>query len=66
MLASTLTGNMPIDNRVLEMSPETDGEEFVAFREPWDRLHSLHVALNVAGLGLLCAGALSRGGFRKK
>jgi hypothetical protein len=65
MLASTLTGNVPINNRVLEMSPETDGEEFVELRARWDGLHSLRVALNVAGLGLLCAGALSRGGFRK-
>ena len=61
MLVSTLIGNVPINNRVLEMSPETDGEEFVALRERWDGLHSLRVVLNVAGLGLLCAGALSRG-----
>jgi hypothetical protein len=59
MLASTLLGNIPINNRVLEMSPEADGEEFVELRERWDRLHSLRVALNVAGLGLLCVGALS-------
>jgi Domain of unknown function (DUF1772) len=62
MLASTLIGNMPINNRVLEMSPETDGEEFVELRKRWDRLHTLRVVLNVAGLGLLCVGALSRGG----
>jgi anthrone oxygenase-like protein len=60
MLASTLIGNVPINNRVLEMSPQMDGEEFVELRERWDRLHSLRVALNVTGLGLLCAGALSR------
>ena len=60
MLASTLIGNVPINNRVLEMSPETDGEEFVELRERWDRLHTLRVALNVVGLGLLCVGALSR------
>ncbi len=66
MLASTLIGNVPINDRVLEISPETDGEEFVGLRERWDRLHSLRVALNVTGLGLLCAGALSRSGFRKK
>jgi hypothetical protein len=58
--ASTLIGNVPINNRVLEMSPQMDGEEFVELRERWDRLHSLRVALNVTGLGLLCAGALSR------
>ncbi len=65
MLASTLIGNIPINNRVLEMSPEADGEEFVELRERWDRLHSLRVVLNVAGLGLLCAGALSRGTDRR-
>ena len=64
MLASTLIGNVPINNRVLEMSPETDGEEFVELRKRWDRLHTLRVALNVAGLGLLCAGVLSRNNGR--
>jgi uncharacterized membrane protein len=58
MLVSTLTGNVPINNRVLAMSPETVWEEFVELRERWDRLHTLRVALNVAGLGLLCLGAL--------
>ena len=64
MLVSTLVGNVPINDRVLEMSPETDGEEFVGLRERWDRLHSLRVALNVAGLALLCAGALRGDGRR--
>jgi uncharacterized membrane protein len=58
MLASTLIGNVPINNRVLELSPETDQEEFVELRERWDRLHTLRVALNVAGLAFLCLGAL--------
>jgi hypothetical protein len=60
MLASTLIGNVPINNRVLEISPETDGEEFVELRERWDRLHTLRVVLTVFGLGLLCVGALSQ------
>ena len=64
MLVSTLVGNVPINDRVLEMSPETDGEEFEGLRERWDRLHSLRVALNVAGLALLCAGALRGDGRR--
>ncbi len=64
MLASTLIGNVPINNRVLELSPETDGEEFVELRERWDRLHTLRVALNVAGLALLCLGTL-RGDDRR-
>ncbi len=58
MLISTLIGNVPINNRVLEMSAETDEEEFVELRERWDRLHTLRVSLNVAGLALLCLGAL--------
>jgi uncharacterized membrane protein len=64
MLASTLIGNMPINNRVLEMSPETDGEEFVELRERWDRLHTFRVVSNVAGLALLCVGTL-RGDNRR-
>ena len=58
MLASTRIGNVPINNRVLEMDPEKDQEEFARLRERWDRLHTLRVALNVAGLGFLVAGAL--------
>lgn len=58
MLASTAIGNIPINNRVLELSPETDGEEFAGLRERWDRLHTLRVVLNVAGLAFLSLGAL--------
>src|SRR5215213_7210019 len=58
MLASTLIGNVPINNRVLEMSPETDAEEFKELRERWDRLHTLRVFLDVTGLSLLYLGAL--------
>ena len=58
MLLSTLLGNVPINNRVLELSPETDREEFEALRERWDRLHSVRVLLDVVGLGMLVAGAL--------
>ena len=59
MLASTRMGNVPINDRVLEMDPEGDQEEFAELRERWDRLHALRVALNVAGLGFLVAGALA-------
>ena len=62
MLASTLIGNVPINNRVLEMSPETDGEEFEELRERWDRLHTLRVSLTVAGLSLLYLAALRKDG----
>ena len=51
---------MPINDRVLELSPESDGEEFAELRERWDRLHTLRVALNLSGLALLCLGALRR------
>ena len=59
MLASTRIGNVPINNRVLKMDPERDREEFAELRERWDRLHTLRVALNMAGLGFLVAGALA-------
>ncbi len=59
MLASTGFGNIPINKRVLELSSETDQEEFVELRERWDRLHTLRVILNVAGLGFLVVGALA-------
>jgi uncharacterized membrane protein len=60
MLASTRIGNVPINNRVLEMDPEKDQEEFAQLRKRWDRLHTLRVALNVAGLVSLLAGALAK------
>lgn len=59
MLASTRLGNVPINNRVMEMDPEKDQEEFAELRERWDRLHALRVILNIAGLGFLVAGALA-------
>lgn len=58
-LASTRLGNVPINDRTLEMDPETDVEEFEALRERWDRLHALRVALTVAGLGFLISSSLS-------
>jgi len=59
MLVSTRVGNVPINNRVLEMDPKNDQEEFARLRERWDRLHTLRVALNVVGLGFLVASALA-------
>ncbi len=64
MLISTLLGNVPINNRVLELSPENDSEEFLRLRERWDRLHAFRVLMNVAGLGLLYFGALREEGRR--
>ena len=59
MLASTRIGNVPINDRVLEMDPERDQQEFARLRERWDRLHALRVALNVVGLAFLISGALA-------
>ena len=59
MLASTRLGNVPINQRVLEMDPETDQEEFAELRKRWDRLHTLRVVLSVAGLGFLVSGSLA-------
>ena len=59
MLASTRIGNVPINERVLELDPERDQEEIVRLRERWDRLHALRVALNAAGLASLISGTLA-------
>ena len=59
MLISTRLGNVPINERVLQLDPERDQGEFAGLRERWDRLHALRVALNVAGLGFLISGALA-------
>jgi len=59
MLVSTVRGNVPINNRTLELSPEeTPPEEWRDLRERWDRLHAIRVVLNVTGLGLLLLGTL--------
>src|SRR5215212_2070434 len=58
MLISTLVGNVPINNRVLELSPKDDAEEFRRLRERWNRLHVFRVLINVVGLRLLYSGAL--------
>lgn len=61
MLVSTRLGNVPINHRVLELSPEEDQAEFARLKERWDRLHTLRVALNLAGLGFLISGVLASG-----
>jgi hypothetical protein len=58
MLVSTIFGNVPINNRIVELSPEEDSEEFVRLRKRWDTLHAFRVFMNVMGLGFLAAGAL--------
>jgi uncharacterized membrane protein len=59
MLISTLLGNVPINNQVLELTPdETPPESWRELRERWNRLHTLRTLLNVVGLSLLYLGAL--------
>lgn len=59
MMISTLRGNVPINNKTLELSPEeTPPDEWRELRERWDRLHAFRVVMNVAGLCLLYLGAL--------
>jgi anthrone oxygenase-like protein len=60
MLAITLTRNLPINRRTLELNPDTTPrEEFLELRARWDRLHTARNALNLAGFGLAILGVLS-------
>ncbi len=60
MLASTRLGNVPINDRTLELT-EDDIEEFERLRDRWGRLHTLRVALTTAGFAALVSGALAGG-----
>ncbi len=65
MLAVTLLGNMPINNRVLAASPDSPPADWLALRRRWDRLHTVRNLLNMAGLSCFVLSALddaSRGG----
>ena len=60
MLAITLTGNVPINRRTLELDPDTTPrEEFLELRARWDRLHAARNILNLAGFGLALLGVLA-------
>jgi hypothetical protein len=60
MLAITLTRNLPINRRTLELNPDTTPrEEFLELRARWDRLYTARNALNLAGFGLAILGVLS-------
>ncbi len=59
MLGVTFAGNMPINRRTLELSADVEPSAWLALRARWDRWHALRNALNLAGLGLLVAGALA-------
>ncbi len=59
MLTITLTGNIPINRRTLELDPgTTTREEFLELRARWERLHTARNALNFAGFGLAILGVL--------
>ena len=60
MLASTRLGNVPINDRTLELT-EDDLEEFGRLRDRWGRLHTLRVILTTTGLAALVSGALAGG-----
>ena len=62
MLGVTFAGNMPINRRTLELAPEAPPADWLALRTRWDRWHTVRNALNVAGFGLLVAGALAQSG----
>ena len=63
MLLVTLTGNVPINRRLLELPAQEESyEEFLELRRRWDRLHTVRNLLNIAGLSLSCLGALSQTG----
>jgi uncharacterized membrane protein len=60
MLAVTLTRNVPLNNRLLALTPQdTDDQEFIALRARWDRLHTVRNLLNVAGLGCTALAAVT-------
>ncbi len=63
MLALTLTRNVPINQRLLELDPDVpaDQEEFRALRRRWDRLHTARTALDVAGLACTVLAAVRAG-----
>ena len=59
MLAITLTGNIPINRRTLELDPGAiTREEFLELRARWERLHAARNALNLTGFGLAIVGVL--------
>ena len=61
MLAVTLTRNVPINQRLLELpADETSAAEFQDLRAEWDRLHTARNLLNFGGLTLTILATLWR------
>jgi len=59
MLTVTLTRNVPLNNRLLELSEDTPDHEFGELRARWDRLHTARNLLNITGLTCTGLAALS-------
>ena len=60
MLAITLSGNIPLNQRTLELDPDTTSrEEFLELRAHWDKLHTARNGLNLTGFGLAILGVLA-------
>src|SRR5215210_4876824 len=67
MLAITLTGNVTINRRTLELDPDTTSrEEFLELRARWDRLHTARNVLNLTGFGFAILGVLASSQGKKK
>lgn len=61
MLAITLTSNVPINQQLLALAPDTTPrDEFLALRTRWSRLHTARNLLNITGLSLAVLGTLAR------
>ena len=59
MLAITLTRNVPLNQRLLELEDTPEGHaEMADIRARWDRLHTARNVLNLSGLALAIAAAL--------
>jgi uncharacterized membrane protein len=59
MLIVTFGGNMPINNAILQLSPDSPPANWQQLRTRWDQFHTLRNLLNIAGLSCLILGALA-------
>ncbi len=60
MLAVTFAGNMPANQRTLDLDPRTvPREKFLALRRRWDGFHAVRNLLNAAGFVFAILGTLS-------
>ncbi len=60
MLVITLLGNVPLNTRLLALSPDTPSpDEFLAVRARWTRLHTARNLLNITGLACTVGATLA-------